>query len=147
MAQGPEIGCRVVARFVDGRVLKGTIHDFAPGKAVFHIQPTEPGSPTLKVPVGALKALFFVKDYEGDPKRKDRTDFDDASAQGRRLIVHFTDGEAVAGITSAFAPDKPGFFMTPADPNTNNDRIFVLRGAVRRIEWVADVPAGASRPR
>ncbi|HEX6850205.1 MAG TPA: hypothetical protein VF139_02275 [Candidatus Polarisedimenticolaceae bacterium] len=147
MAQGPEVGCRVVARFADGRVVKGTIQDFAPGRALFHIQPSEPGAAPMKVPVGALKALFFVKDYEGDPKRKDRVDFDEASGQGRRLIVHFTDGEAIAGITSAFAPDKPGFFMTPADPNTNNERIFVLRSAVRRVEWIVGTPSAATEPR
>jgi hypothetical protein len=147
MAQGPEASCRVVARFTDGRVLKGTIHDFAPNKVLFHLEPLEPGLAPMKIPVGALKALFFVKDYEGDPKRKDRVDFDDVANPGRRLIVHFADGEKIAGTTSAFAPDKPGFFMTPADPHANNERIFVIRTAVRRIEWVADVPAASAKPR
>ena len=147
MAQGSETGCRVVAHFTDGRVLKGTIHDFAPNKLLFHLVPLETGAAPLKIPVGALKALFFVKDYEGNPERRDRIDFDDAPAQGRRLIVHFQDGEKIAGTTSAFAPDKPGFFMTPADPHANNERIFVIRTAVRRIEWVADVAAGSARPR
>lgn len=147
MSQGSGTSCRVVARFTDGRVLKGTIHDFAPNKALFHLEPLEPGLAPMKIPVGALKALFFVKDYEGDPKRKDRLDFDDASVQGRRLIVHFKDGEKIAGTTTTFGPDKPGFFMTPADPHANNERVFVIRGAVSRIEWVADVPAAAARPR
>lgn len=141
MPQGPEITCRVVARFVDGRVLKGTIRDFAPNKTLFHLDPLEHGTAPMRIAIGQLKALFFVKDYEGNPDRKDRVDFDDVSAPGRRLIVHFADGEQIAGTTSVFAPDKPGFFMTPSDPHANNERVFVIRGAVRRIEWVADVPA------
>lgn len=143
MSNASDGGCKVVARFVDGRVLKGTIRDFAPDKPVFHLVPAEPGVAALKVPTGALKAVFFVKDYAGDAKRRDRADFDAAPPQGRRLLVHFKDGETIAGTTSAFAPDKPGFFMTPADPNTNNERIFVLRGAVARVEWVAASPVSA----
>jgi hypothetical protein len=141
VSNAPEGGCKVVAHFVDGRVLKGTIRDFSADKPLFHLVPAEPGVAPLKVPTGALKAVFFVKDYAGDAKRRDRADFDAAPPQGRRLLVHFKDGETIAGITSAFAPDKPGFFMTPADPNTNNDRIFVLRGAVARVEWVTASPA------
>ena len=147
MGQGPSTSCRVVARFTDGRVLKGTIHDFAPNKTLFHLEPLEPGQAPMKVPVGSLKALFFVKDYEGNPKRQDRQDFDDVSTQGRRLIVHFKDGEKIAGTTTTFAPDKPGFFMTPSDPHANNERVFVIRSAVARIEWVADVPASSQARR
>ena len=143
MAPSAEVYCRVVARFVDGRVLKGTIRDFAPNKVMFHLQPSEMGVAPLKIPVGALKALFFVRDYEGNPDRKDRQDFDDAPGTGRRLVVHFKDGEKIAGTTNSFAPDNPGFFMTPADPAANNERVFVIRSAVSRIEWVADVPAAA----
>jgi len=136
--------CRVVAHFADGRVLKGTIRDFSPDKPLCHLVPEEPGEAALKIQLGTLKALFFVKDYSGDSQRRDRVDFDDAPAQGRRLIVHFKDGEAVAGTTSAFAPDKPGFFISPTDPAANNERIFILRSAVKRVEWVQNVPAATS---
>ena len=62
----------VVARFLDGRVIKGTTQDFAPLKTRFHLFPwgDEVAKP-LDIPTGALKALFFVKSYDGDPERID----------------------------------------------------------------------------
>lgn len=146
MTKGPSGICKVVARFTDGRVLKGTIQDFAPNRPLFHLITDGPGASSVKVPVGALKALFFVKDFAGDPKRKDHDDFPDTPAQGRRLIVHFADGEKLVGTTTAFAPGCPGFFVVPADPEGNNERVFVVRSAVKRIEWVEGVPSAAAKP-
>lgn len=148
MATGMPGACKVVARFADGRVLKGTVQDFAPNRPAFHLIPGAPGEAPVKVQMGDLKALFFVKDFTGDPKRKDRVDLDGCREQGRRLIVHFVDGEKVAGTTTAFAPDHPGFFVVPADREGNNERVYVVRSAVRRIEWVTGVPAaGTEKPR
>lgn len=147
MAIGMPGVCKVVARFADGHVLKGTVQDFAPSRTVFHLIPGEPGAVPVKVSVDSLKALFFVKDFVGDPKREDRVDLDDCRDQGRRLIVHFADGEKIAGTTTAFAPDHPGFFIVPADREGNNERIYVVRSAVRRVEWVTGVPAaGTTKP-
>lgn len=137
--------CKVVARFTDGRVLKGTIQDFAPNRPLFHLITDGPSATSVKIPVGALKALFFVKDFAGDPKRKDRNDFPDRPAQARQLIVHFADGEKIAGTTTAFAPGCPGFFVVPADPDGNNERVFVVRSAVKRVEWVQGIPAGVAK--
>src|SRR5262245_55426015 len=68
-------GSAVVARFMDGRVVKGITHDFAPEKLVFHLSVWgDSTGRALTVPIGALKALFFVKSFEGDPKRVDDDD-------------------------------------------------------------------------
>lgn len=133
-----EDGRRVVARFQDGRVLKGTTQDFAPHKSRFHlfIDGDESRKP-LDVPVGALKALFFVKTWEGDSKRIDDNTFARSTGQGRRLLVTFADGEVIAGFTMGYAADKPGFFLIPADPSANNARVFVVKGATKRVELVA----------
>ena len=136
-------GSSVVARFLDGRVLKGTTHDFAPHKPIFHLAVWgEPSAKAITVPLGALKALFFVRSYEGDAKRVDDLDLANAKGQGRRLAVTFADGETICGFTSAYSKDKSGFFVIPADPNGNNARVFVLAAAVKKIEW-ADAPAPA----
>jgi hypothetical protein len=136
-------GSSVVARFLDGRVLKGTTHDFAPHKPIFHLAVWgEPSAKAITVPLGALKALFFVRSYEGDAKRVDDLDLANAKGQGRKLAVTFADGETICGFTSAYSKDKSGFFVIPADPNGNNARVFVLAAAVKKIEW-ADAPAPA----
>lgn len=129
-------GSAVVARFTDGRVLKGTTQDFAPGKPVFHLHGTDDGHARgIAVPIGALKAVFFVKTYEGNPEHVEDLDVAEASGQGRRIVVTFTDGEIIAGFTTGYAKQKPGFFVIPADPESNNARIFVVNASVRSIAW------------
>ena len=53
----------------------------------------------------------------------------------------FLDGETMAGFTMGYSKDKPGFFLIPADPEGNNQRVFVVRAATRSVEFV---PAGAA---
>jgi hypothetical protein len=139
-------GSSVVARFLDGRVLKGTTHDFAPQKPFFHLSIWgEPNAKAITVPIGALKALFFVKSYQGDPKRIDDNDLASARGQGRKVMVTFNDGEVICGFTSAYSKDKAGFFLIPADAKGNNARVFVLTAAVRKVLW-ADATAPAASP-
>ena len=59
---------KVVVRFSDGRVQKGTTEDFFPNRPSFHLRPLGT-SETQDVRCKELKAVFFVKDFAGDPKR------------------------------------------------------------------------------
>jgi hypothetical protein len=134
-------GSSVVARFVDGRVLKGTTHDFAAQKPIFHLSVFgDPKARALAIPLGALKALFFVRSFEGDPKHVDNKDIDSAKGQGRKIVVTFTDGETICGFTAGYSKDKQGFFVIPVDQKANNARVFVVAEAVKKVEW-ADVSA------
>ena len=137
MSMGPDTGRYVVAHFRDGRVLKGTTQDFGPLKPAFHLFPAdEADAKSLSVPIGALKAVFFVKSWDGDPDRQDTYDFDNAHGQGRRVRVSFEDGEVIDGFTMGYAKDKQGFFLIPADPESNNVRIFVVASATKNVEFV-----------
>jgi hypothetical protein len=134
-------GSAVVARFVDGRVLKGTTHDFAPHKPAFHLTVWDaPAARALTIPVGALKALFFVRTYEGDAKHVENGDLETVKGQGRKIVVTFADGEVVRGFTTGYSKDKQGFFVIPVDPKSNNSRVYAVTAAVKKVEW-ADAPA------
>lgn len=134
-------GSAIIARFLDGRVLKGTTHDFAPNKPAFHLHGmSDAAARGLTVPISALKAVFFVKSFEGDPKHVESLDVARAAGQGRKIIVTFVDDEVVAGFTTGYARDKQGFFVVPADPRSNNARIYVVTASVKKVAW-ADAPA------
>jgi hypothetical protein len=139
-------GTRVVARFTDGRMLKGTTHDFAPLKTQFHVYESgNVAAQTTRVNLTELKAVFFVRTFEGDAGHVTDNEVAEARGQGRRVRVTFYDGEVVAGFTMGFSEDKPGFFLIPADAACNNARVFVVRQAVRSIEWVAGPVAAVTR--
>jgi hypothetical protein len=53
---------------------------------------------------------------------------------GRKLKVHFFDGETVVGYTTGYLPDRRGFFILPADLKGNNKRIFIIKSATKKIE-------------
>ena len=109
---------RVVARFADGHVVKGTTQDFAVTRDFFHVIPAEPGAAPVRVSVPQLKAVFFVRDFNGNPNYAEGKAFDGQSP-GRRIEVTFTDHEVLLGSTLNYRPDGGGFFVLPADSGGN----------------------------
>ena len=135
MTQGASFSLLVVARFVDGRILKGTTRDFSPQRPSFHLHPEgDARGGAVQVPIVELKAAFFVKSLEGDRDHVEDLDFIDRSSQGRRVRVIFKDGETLVGTTVGYAPDRAGFFLVPADPKSNNLRIFVVSASVSKVD-------------
>ena len=130
---------KVVVRFQNGNVMKGFTADFMPNKDVFHLTPgdAQPGSPPLRVSIKDCKALFFVKDFEGDPKYDEKKEFDPArNLGGRKIKVVFKDNEILIGTTQGYQPDRPGFFLFPADPQSNNERSFVVSAATKEVSFL-----------
>jgi hypothetical protein len=130
---------RIVARFQDGRILKGFTTDFLPSKDRFHLFPEE-GSPGVKpaeVIIAELKALFFVKSFAGNPEHEEPSDFPgDKPGAGRRIRIIFKDGEIMSGTTQGFDRSRPGFFVVPVDPGSNNERCFVVTAATDKVLFV-----------
>jgi len=130
---------KVVVRYQDGRVMKGFTSDFMPGKSMLHLNTREaqPGSKPVPVSIQDLKAIFFVKDFEGNPKHQDKMEFHpDKPVSGRKIKVIFKDGELLVGTTQGYQPGRPGFFVFPADPESNNDRCFVVSPATKGIWFI-----------
>ena len=130
---------RVVARFVDGRVVKGMTADFFPTKDVFHLAVTgaPPETEPMEVNRKDLKALFFVRDLDGNPGYDERKEFDPARPPaGRKIRVVFNDGEVLVGTTTGYQPGRPGFFLEPADPNSNNERCYVVTAATQEVTFI-----------
>jgi hypothetical protein len=129
---------KVVARFADGRLLKGSTGDFSPAKDTFHLSPPEPGASPVTVALRELKAVFFVRDLAGNARYEERKAFDPAKPPpGRRIEVHFRDGEVLVGTTQGYQPGRVGFFLVPADPLTNNERCFILSAAVKQVAFIS----------
>jgi hypothetical protein len=123
---------QVVARYRDGRCVKGTTSNFLPGRDAFHVQ--TPQGDVVAVAHADLKALFFVRDLAGDPTRRVSNQFRATRpAPGRKLQVVFADGEVMVGTTQGYQPGRPGFFVFPADEGCNNERCFVIAAATRRV--------------
>ena len=130
---------KVVVRYADGRIIKGYTQDFLPTRPSFLVRPIDIGTSIdpVEVLIGDLKAVFFVRDFVGDPDHMDRKDFPDGvDAAGILLQVTFKDGEVIVGSTLSYDPQRPGFFILPADSNGNNLGIFVVSRSVKQVLYV-----------
>ena len=142
MASLDRVGSPVVVRFRDGRILKGTVQNFMPNRPLFHLHPIDGGSPYgVAVALAELKAVFFVKTFDGNKDYVEDVDVSHAEALGRKIVVTFIDDEVLTGVTTGYSASKPGFFVTPTDPVSNNDRVYVVARSVKNVTW-ADAPAG-----
>lgn len=124
---------RVVARFRGGQVVRGYTNDFHPSKTHLHLTPEDRPGETMFMNLSQLKAVFFVRDFEGDPARVDVHEFHTAR-HGRRVEVTFEDGEVLRGTTLAYRGEGCGFFVQPADAGSNNMRVFVSPGAALHVK-------------
>ena len=130
-----EAGLAVV-HFLDKKLLKGTTQDFFPNRPLFHLMPAG-GGEAVEVRCKLLKAVFFVKKLEGNPARGSIQGFlaaPAATAHGKKIAVRFKDGELMCGYTLSHQPGRDGFFLFPADPESNNIRVYVLAAAAAEIK-------------
>ena len=127
---------KIVVRYREGSMLKGYTVDFHPGRGHFSLWPSVDArvSERAMVPLARLKALFFVKSFDGnrwhvpaEPSQK--------PGAGRPIEIMFFDGEVLRGTTLGYRPDGVGFFITPLDSASNNQRVFVVNSAVHHVRF------------
>ena len=128
-------GQKVVARFLNGTMLKGYNTGFNVNRQSFPLRTSaDDSSAGVSVPLANLKAVFFVQDFAGNAAYRESKTFDGETA-GRRVDVTFSDGELISGTTQGYHAGGVGFYVTPADPRANNARIFVVARAVQRVRF------------
>jgi len=132
----------VVARYRDGKMIRGVTHDFGPQKKGFHVSTVEKHGRTVdgkvfEIPLSELKAVFFVKSLEGrqgPPSLKGLME-DELETPGlMKMRITFFDGEILVGTTQGYTPEREGFFVVPLERDSNNLRIFVVSSAVKKVE-------------
>ena len=131
---------KIAARFLDGTLVKGTTHNFNPNSPCFHVlsADNEAEDGTKEVRFSALKAVFFVKSFEGNPTYKDRSEFSPGDRKsGREVTVIFADGETMVGTVMEYNARNTGFFLFPVDPTSNNSKVYVVNSSVKDVTFAA----------
>jgi len=129
---------KVVARYVNGKRVKGFSQDFFPNKDRFHVYPAaKPSGEAVEVLLKELKAVFFVQDFAGNSLYNERKKYlEGEKPSGRKVEVTFMDGEVLVGTTLGYDPNRPGFFLFPADPKSNNIRVFAVSTSVKKVRYL-----------
>ena len=129
---------KVIVRYSCGRLIKGFTEDFSPPKKFFHLTSLDsPSGKPIEVSMEDLKAIFMVQDFVGSSLYKERKDYVEGEKPcGRKVEVTFVDGEVLAGSTLGYDPKRQGFFMFPADPKSNNMRVYVVSSFVKKVRFL-----------
>lgn len=131
---GSVSGPLVVARYRDGRLIKGTSVDVSPEKPICHI--LTPEGTFHQIALGDLKALFFVKTLDGNFEHNEAMEMegsDRRSLGAAIVVVIFEDGEQLVGFSTRFPPRGSFYYVTPVDPKSNNVRALVNQASVKAI--------------
>lgn len=132
---------KVIIRYTDGRVLRGfvpqrddtALHDTLPDSLLVK----EPDGKRVKVVASDIKAIFFVKSFEGN---QDYTEFkvfsSRPSGKGVWVRVVFKDGEVIEGVApnSFETYSQPLFYITPPDPRSNNQGVLVSKHYLKEMQ-------------
>jgi len=137
---------KVVAHLADGTLIKGFtlgIPDFyknSLGKQP-HTQPPEKielrlagDDKTTQVELSRLKALFFVKTFEGSTSYSEIKFFKaHPLLEGLWVRLQFNDNESTEGVVynSLDFVNNTGFFLKPPDPHSNNEVVYVLKKSLK----------------
>lgn len=131
---------KVVLKFLDGRIIKGYIGDFSPVNN--HISVVDERLNEQDIQLNELKAVFYVKSFEGNKHYSEKKSFTKTSQKGKKILVRFKDGERLIGYLEGDVPwqkgfflesKKGGFFIIPSDDQTNNMKVFVVSTSVTNV--------------
>jgi hypothetical protein len=125
---------KVVVRYKSGAIVKGTTVDFAPNRTSFTLAQEPPAADgPVTIAIDDLKAIFFVHSFEGNRDYHEQKLRIPEGTIGRRYLLTFTDGETMRGTALGVNLSRYGFLLFPADPGSNNKRIFVMHSAVKEL--------------
>lgn len=123
---------KIVVRFKDSTLLKGTVCGFSPFHKFFQLKLL--GGDIVTVNIDRIKAMFFVKSFQGD-KKYTYTYKDELFWVGDKIMVNFDDGEKLIGYTQQLDCSPRGFFITPADLKGNNKYVFASKTAIQSMSF------------
>ena len=123
---------KIVVHFLNSSLLKGHARFFFHHQMQMLMQTLE-GEERL-IPFSEIKAVFFVRSFTGDRRRQEEQKFVPGSPTfGQEIRVTFLDGETLLGRAVAYRPEERGFYFKPADPESNNEIVYVPQASVKEI--------------
>lgn len=127
---------QIVAHFKNDHLLKGYTQDFTPQTEIFTLKSESDIDVSIKIRTTDLKALFFVKIFEGTKdylEKKTFNEFDVFGLRGLKIKAVFYDGEIMRGMSFDYCIYDKGFSLIPVDPLSNNEMVYVLADSLIEI--------------
>lgn len=122
----------VVLRFRDGNLSHCVLNrDFTP--LDFAVEARSADGEIVRVNISDLKAVFFLKDQRRRQAELQLGEMAGTPPVGAPARVEFFDGEIIHGVVQEYRMEDSGFFLFPTSPESNNELVFVVAGAINTL--------------
>lgn len=124
----------VVVRRFERESLNGFVNPLSYLQA-HNLELLKPDGALVLLPYEEVKSVCFVKDFEAEAEAR-RIFLTRPKLEGLWVRMQFRDGEIMDGVlpNNLLSWDIAGFTVTPPEPDSNNQRVFVPRSALRSIQ-------------
>jgi len=107
-----------------------------------------PDGNVVQVPYPEVKAVCFVRDFEGgETWREHRAFLTRPKSAGLWVRLRFRDGDSIEGMlaNNLLLTEPGGFSVVPPDPTFQNQRIFVPRAALADVQVLGVIGSALRR--
>jgi hypothetical protein len=125
---------KVVVRRFDRETLTGFVNPFS------YLQPQaiellRPDGALMLLPYKEVRWVAFVKDFDGQPEPS-RVFLNRPKLEGLWVRMVFLDGEVLDGVlaNNLLTWEAAGLTVTPPEPDSNNQKLFVPRDGLRSVQ-------------
>jgi len=120
---------KVVLRFQDGSTIKGSLRDFSETAKEFSIEEYPSGNLST-VRIDLLKAIFFVRSFEGNPSYREIKRYGISSEKGRKVYVRFkTKRVSLVILKGSFPGKRVIFSQNPIKTKQGSFLSLLMKGA------------------
>ena len=140
---------KVLLRRLDGNTIEGhaALHSYLRPEGVEIL--TREGQ-VLEIPYKELKAVYFVREFEVPEGAEEKKLFQSRpKLEGLWVRMRFRDEDVLEGILAndLLQITDQGLTVTPPDPYSNHQKIFVPRQALRELTVLGVIGSPLNKPR
>ncbi len=102
------------------------------------------------IPYEEIKAVHFVRDFDSAGQIPEQKVFNNRpKIDGLWVRMRFRDGEVMEGVlpNNLLQLETSGFTVTPPEPYSNNQRVFIPRPALAEVQVLGVVGSPLRQPR
>ena len=138
---------KIVVRKLDGDEVKGFANT-ASFLGPEGVEMLDLNGRFVTLPLGEVKGVYFVRDFEAGPPRRERETFLTRPKIGGLWVrLTFIDNDFMEGVIPNNLKTKRerGLMVTPPDFSANNQKVYVPKTALRELEVLSVVTDGGAR--
>jgi hypothetical protein len=139
---------KVIVELLDKKLVRGYLNPAKLGQLQPEIDLLTPEGAHEEVPVGKIRAVYFVRDLKDDIELDRKSFLSRPKMDGLWVKLRFEDGDSLEGVipNDLLAFLDYGVQITPPDFNANADRIYVPRAALTELTVLGVVGIARRKP-